>query len=198
MVELSEGIRKVRRVFLFHDVIVSSKQKPTRTGMKFEPKWFLPLSELVFHPPEDSAEGQLSCDDGLVISLFGVYLFSSLYISLCFSFILSSLSPPPPFPLPLSPPPPFPPSPSPLPPPPLSLPPSLPAANRPVQATSDMDLSVMRNRIAELKAQIGKETPRDRSGSQPEREGSFVSTVDCTCSSSNDMIHLQVYTCIHV
>ena len=60
MVELSEGIRKVRRVFLFHDVIVSSKQKPTRAGMKFEPKWFLPLSELTFHSPEGSPEGECS------------------------------------------------------------------------------------------------------------------------------------------
>ena len=52
---------------------------------------------------------------------------------------------------------------------------SLPA-HRPVPATSDMDLSVMRNRIAELKAQIGKENTRDRTGAQqPEREGSFVS-----------------------
>ena len=61
MVELSEGIRKVRRVFLFHDVIISSKQKPTRTGMKFELKWFLPLSILSFHPPEESAEGWELC-----------------------------------------------------------------------------------------------------------------------------------------
>ena len=60
MVELSEGIRKVRRIFLFHDVIVSSKQKPTRAGMKFEPKWYLPLSELSFHPPEESPEGLLA------------------------------------------------------------------------------------------------------------------------------------------
>ena len=59
MVELSEGIRKVRRVFLFHDVIVSSKQKPTRAGVKFEPKWYLPLAELSFHPPEESPEGLL-------------------------------------------------------------------------------------------------------------------------------------------
>ena len=59
MVELSEDIRKVRRVFLFHDVIVSSKQKPTRAGMKFEPKWFLPLSELSFHPAEETPEGEL-------------------------------------------------------------------------------------------------------------------------------------------
>ena len=57
MVELSEGIRKVRRVFLFHDVVVSSKQKPTRAGVKFEPKWFLPLSELSFHPAEETPEG---------------------------------------------------------------------------------------------------------------------------------------------
>ena len=59
MVELSEGIRKVRRVFLFHDVIVSSKQKPTQAGMKFEPKWFLSLSELSFHPREETPEGGL-------------------------------------------------------------------------------------------------------------------------------------------
>ena len=59
MVELSEGIRKVRRVFLFHDVVVSSKQKPTRAGVKFEPKWYLPLAELSFHPPEESPEGML-------------------------------------------------------------------------------------------------------------------------------------------
>ena len=30
VVELSEGIRKVRRLFLFHDVLVSAKQKQTR------------------------------------------------------------------------------------------------------------------------------------------------------------------------
>lgn len=30
VVELSEGLRKVRRLFLFHDVLVSAKQKPTR------------------------------------------------------------------------------------------------------------------------------------------------------------------------
>ena len=30
VVELSDGIRKVRRLFLFHDVLVSAKQKPSR------------------------------------------------------------------------------------------------------------------------------------------------------------------------
>lgn len=30
VVELSDDIRKVRRLFLFHDVLVSSKQKATR------------------------------------------------------------------------------------------------------------------------------------------------------------------------
>ena len=30
VVELSEGLRKIRRLFLFHDVLVSAKQKPTR------------------------------------------------------------------------------------------------------------------------------------------------------------------------
>jgi len=102
VVELSEGIRKVRRLFLFHDVLVSAKQKPIRGGMKFEPKWYLPLNELSFHPPEE-----------------------------------------------------------------------YPELHRPVPVTSDMELSVMKNKIAELKAQLNK--GRDRSGSHSDRDGPLVS-----------------------
>ena len=55
-------------------------------------------------------------------------------------------------------------------------PPSTPIARRPVPVTSDMELSVMKNKIAELKAQLNKDpSARDRATSQPERDGSFVS-----------------------
>lgn len=46
-------------------------------------------------------------------------------------------------------------------------------AHRPVPVTSDMELSVMKNKIAELKAQLGK--GRERAVSQPDKEGLFVS-----------------------
>lgn len=53
----------------------------------------------------------------------------------------------------------------------------LSTAHRPVPVTSDMELSVMKNKIAELKAQIGKDPSRDRTASHPERDGSFVRTL---------------------
>lgn len=77
MVELSDGIRKIRRVFLFHDVLVCSKQKASRWvgvacwhdysdtcvcrgGVKFEAKWYLPLNEISFKPAEDAADGKIT------------------------------------------------------------------------------------------------------------------------------------------
>jgi hypothetical protein len=53
VVELLEGSRKIRRLFLFHDVLVSAKEKSPRggEGVKLEPKWYLPLHNLLFHPP---------------------------------------------------------------------------------------------------------------------------------------------------
>lgn len=94
VVEISDGIRKIRRLFLFHDVLVCSKQKPSRGGVKFEAKWYLPLNEISFKPPEDSAD-----------------------------------------------------------------------PHRPVPVTSDVELSVMKNKIAEIKAQLSKEGGRDRMSS---------------------------------
>ena len=42
--------------------------------------------------------------------------------------------------------------------------------------TSDMELSVMKNKIAELKAQLNKDSPRERSASSSDKEGfTFVS-----------------------
>ena len=33
-----------------------------RGGLKFEPKWFLPLCDLTFLPPEDNPEGENKYD----------------------------------------------------------------------------------------------------------------------------------------
>ena len=53
-------------------------------------------------------------------------------------------------------------------------------AHRPVPVTSDMELSVMKNKIAELKAQLNKDAPRERSASssgEKEQGFTFVSQV---------------------
>ncbi|GFR04138.1 active breakpoint cluster region-related protein [Trichonephila clavata] len=48
IVELSEGHRKLRHLFLFSDVIVCARYKPsTRQKFTFEVKWFIPLSDVV-------------------------------------------------------------------------------------------------------------------------------------------------------
>ena len=39
------------------------------------------------------------------------------------------------------------------------------SAHRPVPVTSDVELSIMKNKIAELKAQLNKDAPRERSAS---------------------------------
>jgi breakpoint cluster region protein len=54
MVELVDGIRKVRSLLLFQDVLVCAKQKRSRDSIKLELKWYLPLSDLMFTPPPDS------------------------------------------------------------------------------------------------------------------------------------------------
>ena len=54
-------------------------------------------------------------------------------------------------------------------------------APRPVPVTSDMELSVMKNKIAELKAQLNRDAPRERSASssgEKEPQGfTFVSSL---------------------
>ena len=48
-------------------------------------------------------------------------------------------------------------------------------APRPVPVTSDMELSVMKNKIAELKAQLNRDAPRERSASSSgEKEQGFT------------------------
>lgn len=117
--------------------------------MKFEPKWYLPLNQLSFHPPEDN-EGTSQSPS---------YPSHGTHHLLPLSLPISLL----PSPLPS-----FLPSSS------LYLPSRLAhPAHRPVPVTSDMELSVMKNKIAELKAQLGK--GRERAVSQPDKEGLFVS-----------------------
>ena len=55
-------------------------------------------------------------------------------------------------------------------------------AHRPVPVTSDMELSVMKNKIAELKAQLNKDAPsRERSASSSgDKEGFTFVSFDAT------------------
>ena len=47
-VELAEGCRKLRHLFLFSDVLVCAKYKASGRGEKFtfQLKWYIPLSEV--------------------------------------------------------------------------------------------------------------------------------------------------------
>ena len=48
---LSEGVRKLRHLFLFNDVLVCAKYKATSRGERFTfmLKWYIPLSEVRFN-----------------------------------------------------------------------------------------------------------------------------------------------------
>ncbi|XP_063152098.1 active breakpoint cluster region-related protein-like isoform X3 [Candoia aspera] len=50
LVEVAEGSRKLRHVFLFTDVLLCAKLKKTGVGkhQQYECKWYIPLAELVF------------------------------------------------------------------------------------------------------------------------------------------------------
>ncbi|XP_030392984.1 active breakpoint cluster region-related protein isoform X4 [Gopherus evgoodei] len=56
LVELSEGSRKLRHVFLFTDVLLCAKLKKTAVGkhQQYDCKWYVPLADLVFPAPEES------------------------------------------------------------------------------------------------------------------------------------------------
>ncbi|XP_013778995.1 active breakpoint cluster region-related protein-like [Limulus polyphemus] len=57
IIELSEGHRKLRHLFLFNDVIVCAKYKPsTKQKFTFEVKWYIPLSEIVLSETEDAED----------------------------------------------------------------------------------------------------------------------------------------------
>ncbi|KAM6965600.1 breakpoint cluster region protein [Aplochiton taeniatus] len=55
MVELVEGSRKLRHVFLFTDLLLCTKLKKQTAGkgQQYDCKWYIPLSDLTFHTIED-------------------------------------------------------------------------------------------------------------------------------------------------
>ncbi|UYV78017.1 ABR [Cordylochernes scorpioides] len=65
IVELSDGHRKLRHLFLFNDVIVCAKCKPSnRQKFTFEIKWYIPLAEVVL-PPGEAEVKEVSPQDVL-------------------------------------------------------------------------------------------------------------------------------------
>ncbi|XP_071761255.1 breakpoint cluster region protein isoform X3 [Centroberyx gerrardi] len=56
MVELVEGARKLRHVFLFTDLLLCAKLKKQIGGksQQYDSKWYIPLSELTFQGPEET------------------------------------------------------------------------------------------------------------------------------------------------
>ncbi|XP_053195623.1 breakpoint cluster region protein isoform X7 [Scomber japonicus] len=56
MVELVEGARKLRHVFLFSDLLLCAKLKKQIGGknQQYDSKWYIPLTELTFQGPEEA------------------------------------------------------------------------------------------------------------------------------------------------
>uniref|UniRef100_A0A8C5AD09 Uncharacterized protein n=1 Tax=Gadus morhua TaxID=8049 RepID=A0A8C5AD09_GADMO len=56
MVELVEGSRKLRHVFLFTDLLLCTKLKkqPAGKAQQYECKWYIPLADLAFHTIDDA------------------------------------------------------------------------------------------------------------------------------------------------
>uniref|UniRef100_A0A673YY43 Active breakpoint cluster region-related protein-like n=1 Tax=Salmo trutta TaxID=8032 RepID=A0A673YY43_SALTR len=56
LVEVSEGSRKLRHVFLFTDLLLCAKMKKTSVGrhQQYECKWYIPLADLTFQLLDDS------------------------------------------------------------------------------------------------------------------------------------------------
>uniref|UniRef100_A0A8B9KH81 ABR activator of RhoGEF and GTPase n=1 Tax=Astyanax mexicanus TaxID=7994 RepID=A0A8B9KH81_ASTMX len=56
LVEVSEGSRKLRHVFLFTDLLLCAKMKKTAVGrnQQYECKWYIPLADLTFQTLDDS------------------------------------------------------------------------------------------------------------------------------------------------
>ena len=101
-------------------------------GVKLEPKWYLPLHNLRFHPPE--AESEWYTITPIMCDAFIIYIYVLILFSRSFFFT---------------------------------------AALRPVPVTSDQELSVIKSRIAELKAQLNREFKEKRS-STLDKDASFV------------------------
>ncbi|XP_031427405.1 active breakpoint cluster region-related protein isoform X3 [Clupea harengus] len=58
LVEVSEGSRKLRHVFLFTDLMLCAKLKKTPVGkhQQYECKWYIPLADLTLQTLDDSVE----------------------------------------------------------------------------------------------------------------------------------------------
>ncbi|KAM6986128.1 breakpoint cluster region protein [Aplochiton taeniatus] len=58
MVEMVEGARKLRHVFLFTDLLLCAKLKKQigGKGQQYDSKWYIPLSDLTFQTSEEGAE----------------------------------------------------------------------------------------------------------------------------------------------
>ncbi|XP_032803339.1 active breakpoint cluster region-related protein isoform X1 [Petromyzon marinus] len=58
LVELSEGTRKLRHVFLFTDLLLCAKLKKQAAGkaQQYDCKWYIPLADLSFQPPDESCD----------------------------------------------------------------------------------------------------------------------------------------------
>ncbi|KAM6969788.1 active breakpoint cluster region-related protein isoform 1-T1 [Aplochiton taeniatus] len=56
LVEVSEGSRKLRHVFLFTDLLLCAKMKKTSVGrhQQYECKWYMPLADLTFQTLDES------------------------------------------------------------------------------------------------------------------------------------------------
>ncbi|XP_073806841.1 active breakpoint cluster region-related protein isoform X6 [Danio rerio] len=56
LVEVSEGTRKLRHVFLFTDLLLCAKMKKTAVGrhQQYECKWYIPLADLSFQTLDES------------------------------------------------------------------------------------------------------------------------------------------------
>lgn len=59
IVELADGVRKFRHLFLFNDYIICTKRKITARSEQYVCKWYLSLHELQFHPTENSEASQV-------------------------------------------------------------------------------------------------------------------------------------------
>ncbi|KAJ7387341.1 hypothetical protein OS493_004332 [Desmophyllum pertusum] len=59
IVELADGVRKFRHLFLFNDYILCTKRKITARSEQYVCKWYVSLHEIQFHPTESSEAAQV-------------------------------------------------------------------------------------------------------------------------------------------
>ncbi|EDO47441.1 predicted protein [Nematostella vectensis] len=59
LVELTDGVRKFRHLFLFNDVLICTKRKISGRQEQYVSKWYLQLSDVQLHPHENSEAAQI-------------------------------------------------------------------------------------------------------------------------------------------